>query len=179
LNDGALCCNSAENFGFGELFHKISRQFGKGVRMRKLFFIFIAFALAACSGGNQSEIERNQQKWQDANVSHYRYHLTLGCFCVFSQDMPLIIEVQEGQVVSMEYQSGNEIDAGSRELFDKYATIDSIFAELEADLNGAADKVVVEYDPTYGFPTKADIDFIEEAIDDELYLSLANFEELP
>ena len=46
-----------------------------------------------------------------------------------------------------------KIEEFNRELFDKYATIDRIFAELEADLNGAADKVTVEYDPTYGFPT--------------------------
>ena len=147
--------------------------------MRKLIFIFIALALAACSAGGQTEIERNQEKWQDAGISHYRYNLFVGCFCVFSQDMPLVIEVQDGKVVSMEYQSGNEIDATNRELFEKYATIDRIFTELETDINGAADEVVVKYDPTYGFPTEASIDFIKEAIDDELYLTLSNFEELP
>jgi hypothetical protein len=143
----------------------------------------MTLVLAACSvintSGNQSEIEQNKEKWQDAGISHYRYHLFVSCFCVFNEDMPLIVEVQDGQVVSMEYQSGNEIDATNRELFEKYATIDRIFAEIEAGLNGAADKVTVEYDPTYGFPTKADIDFVEEAIDDELYLTLSNFEELP
>lgn len=146
--------------------------------MRKLLFIVIALALAACSTGSQTEIEQNKEKWQDANISHYRFDLTLGCFCVFGQDMPLIVEVQDGQVVSMEYQSGNEIDAPNRELFEKYATIDRIFSELEADLNGAADEVVVTYDETYGFPTQANIDFIKEAIDDELALTISGFEEL-
>jgi len=151
--------------------------------MRRLLFILMTLVLAACSvlnaAGSQSEIEQNNEKWQDANISHYRYHLSITCFCVFSQDMPLLIEVQDGQVVSMEYQSGKEIDASNRELFEKYATIDRIFAELEADLNGAADKVTVTYDPTYGFPTELTIDFVEEATDDELYLTLSTFEELP
>ena len=152
--------------------------------MRTLFFIVIALVLTACSAiagasGNQSEIEQNQQKWQDQGISHYRYDLTLSCFCVFNEDMPLIIEVQDGEVVSMEFQSGREIDPNLLELFNKYSTIDRIFAELEADLNGAADKATIEYDPTYGFPTKADIDFVEEAIDDELYLTVSNFEALP
>jgi hypothetical protein len=152
--------------------------------MRTLFFIVMALVLTACSAvagasGNQSEIEQNEEKWQDHGISHYRYHLTLSCFCVFNEDMPLIIEVQDGEVVSMEFQSGKEIDPNLLELFNKYSTIDRIFAELEADLNGAADKVTVEYDPTYGFPTKADIDFIEEAIDDELYLTVSDFEALP
>jgi hypothetical protein len=153
--------------------------------MKKLLFIFLTLILAACTAagnsmGNRSEIEQNKEKWQDANISHYRYHLSITCFCIFSQDMPLIIEVQDGEVVSMEFQSGNEIDANSRELFEKYATIDHIFTELEADLNGAADEVTIaSYDPTYGFPTEVTIDFIKEAADDELYLTLSNFEELP
>ncbi|HET9910549.1 MAG TPA: DUF6174 domain-containing protein [Anaerolineales bacterium] len=153
--------------------------------MKKLLFIFLTLILAACTAagnamGNQSEIEQNREKWQDANISHYRYHLSITCFCIFSQDMPLIVEVQDGEVVSMEFQSGNEIDADSRELFEKYATIDRIFTELEADLNGAADEVTINgYDAKYGFPTEVTIDFIKEATDDELYLSLSNFEELP
>ena len=147
--------------------------------MRRLVFVFITLALAACSLGSQTEIERNKEKWQDANILHYRFNLFVGCFCVFSQDMPLVIEVQNGKVVSLEYQSGKEIDAGSRELFDRYATIDRIFAELEKDLNGDADEVVVKYDPTFGFPTEVNIDFIKDAIDDEQALTVSNFEKLP
>jgi len=153
--------------------------------MKRLLFIFtlIAIVLTACAAGvasgSQTEIGQNKEKWQDANISHYRYHLFISCFCAFNEDMPLIIEVQDGKVVSMEFQSGNEIDPSLHELFDKYATIDLLFAELEADLNGAADEVIAEYDANYGFPTEITIDFVKEAADDELYLSLSNFEELP
>ena len=147
--------------------------------MRKLLLTFIVLALAACSMGNQTEIEGNQEKWRDANISHYRFNLSIGCFCVFSQDMPLVIEVMDGKVVSMEYQSGNAIDATSREFFDKFTTIDWIFSELEADLAGAADEVTAAYDPTYGFPVDVTIDYVKEAIDDELYLTVSGFEALP
>jgi hypothetical protein len=142
--------------------------------VRRLLFIWMAFVLTACSPGkvvgSQSVVEQNREKWQDANISHYRFQLTVGCFCVFSQD---------GEVLSMEYQSGNEIDASHRELFKKYETIDLIFDELEAGLNGAAARVTVKYDPTYGFPTESTIDVAEETADDELYLTISNFEALP
>lgn len=147
--------------------------------MRKLIYIFIALALAACSMGKLSELERNQQKWQDANVSHYRFSLFVGCFCVFSQDMPLNIEVQDGKVVSMEYQSGNAIDESSREVFRHYETIDQIFAELEKDLNGEADEVTVAYDSVYGYPAQVNIDFVKDATDDEIALNISAFEKLP
>lgn len=151
--------------------------------MKKLILIVMALILTACASanalGNQSEIEQNQGKWQDANISHYRYNLSISCFCVFTQDMPLVIEVKDGKVVSMEFQSGKEIDQSLLELFNKYATIDRVFAELKADLNGAADEVIAKYDPTHGFPTEVTIDVNKQATDDELYLTLSNFEKLP
>jgi uncharacterized protein DUF6174 len=156
---------------------------GEGERMKKLIPIVMSLILAACASvnalGGQSEIEQNQEKWQAAGISHYRYNLSISCFCVFSQDMPLLIEVQDGKLVSMEYQSGKEIDASLLELFEKYATIDRTFTELEADLNGAADEVTVKYDSTYGFPTEVTIDVEKQATDDELYLTLSAFEKLP
>ena len=79
----------------------------------------------------------------------------------------------------MEFQNGNAIDEGSRELFEKFATIDRIFAEIEADLAGAADQVTVTYDPTYGFPVDLTIDYVQEATDDELYITVSDFETLP
>jgi hypothetical protein len=153
--------------------------------MKKLLFIFtlMAVLLTACAAanvsGSQTEIGQNKEKWQNANISHYRYQLHLSCFCVFVENMPLIIEVQDGKVVSMEFHNGKEIDPSLMELFGKYQTIDLIFAELEAGLNGAADEVTVKYDPTYGFPTEATIDVVKEAVDDELYLTISNFEALP
>ena len=153
--------------------------------MKKLLFLFTltAMVLSACAaatvGGSQTEIGQNKDKWENASISHYRYNLHLSCFCVFVENMPLVIEVQDGQVVSMEFHNGVEIDPSLMELFGKYQTIDLIFAELEAGENGAADEVTVKYDPTYGFPTEATIDVVKEATDDELYLTISDFETLP
>jgi hypothetical protein len=152
--------------------------------MKNLILVVMALILAGCAAmgsalGNQSEIQQNKEKWQAAGISHYRFHLFVGCFCVFTEDMPLIIEVQDGKIVSMEFQSGKTIDPSLMELFEKYATIDRVFAEVEAGLNGGADNVVVKYDPTYGFPTEVTLDFEQQAADDEVYLTLSNFEKLP
>jgi Zn-dependent M32 family carboxypeptidase len=151
--------------------------------MKRLILIVMTLILTACTSvnalGSQSQIEQNQQKWQDAAISHYRYNLSISCFCVFTQDMPLIIEVKDGKVVSMEYQSGKEIDPALLEMFEKYATIDRVFEELKAGINGGADEVTAKYDPTYRFPTEVTIDVERQATDDELYLTLSNFEKLP
>jgi hypothetical protein len=151
--------------------------------MKKLILIVMALILTACASaqalGNKSEIEQNQEKWQNANISHYRYDLSISCFCIFAQDMPLVVEVQNGKIIAMEYKSGKQIDPSLRELFEKYAPIDRVFSEVNAGLNGGADNVVVKYHPTYGFPTDVTIDVQQQAADDELYLTLSNFEKLP
>ena len=154
--------------------------------MKKFVILISALALilAACASAtasanqNQSELDQNQQKWQDANISHYRYNVAISCFCVFSQDMPLIIEVQDGQVVSMEFASGNEIDSANREYFVRFETIDKLFEQLRKDIGGEADEVVVTYNATYGFPKEVKIDYVLEATDDELWLTVSDFEPL-
>ncbi len=148
--------------------------------MKKLLLLFLAIVLTACSAiQSKSDFDRARDQWQAANISHYRFNLFVGCFCVYTQDMPLIVEVKDGEVVSMEFQSGKAIEASNLEYFQRFATIDKIFAEVEKDLGGEADQVTVEYDETYGFPKQVSIDFIQQAADDELGLTVSEFEKLP
>ncbi len=149
--------------------------------MKKLIIFFIALMLTACSFGSQTELSSNQSKWQNANITHYRFELNIGCFCAFRDQMPVTIEVQNGGIVSISAPDGNVItkDDPSYEYIARYATIDRLFAELGSDSVRNADDLTVTYDPTYGFPTEINIDFIKDAVDDELYLSVSGFEKLP
>jgi len=148
--------------------------------MKKILLTLFIVVLAACSTGG-SEFSRNQQKWTDANIQHYQFSLNIGCFCAFRDQMPLKVEVVNGEVASITGPDGNLIPATDPgyETFSRYATIDRLFSELEADLGGKAEDVTVTYDSTYGFPSEVYIDFIRNAADDELSLSASGFEALP
>jgi hypothetical protein len=148
--------------------------------MKKLLLITLTFILAACSMSG-SELAHNRQKWNDANITHYRFSLNIGCFCVFRSEMPLTVEVLNGEVISMTGADGNIIDAANANYayYSTYATINRLFTELESDSVRKADDVTVTYDATYGFPSTINIDFIKAAADDELYLSASGFESLP
>lgn len=158
--------------------------------MKKILLVLLVLVLSACStvanaDEPKSDLDLAREKWEAANISHYRFNLFISCFCIFNENMPLVIEVNNGEVVSMEFQNGKDIDPQFLELFNRYATIDKLFEGLATsfdfpgDEQGPAEKVTVEYDATNGFPTKIDIDFIEQAIDDELYLTISDFEALP
>jgi hypothetical protein len=148
--------------------------------MKKLFVVFLVLVLAACSIVPASEFDQNLGKWQNADVSHYRFDLSLGCFCAFRSMMPLTIEVKNGEVVAISDASGIplSLDDPNYEFFEQYLTIDRLFTALEADLGGEADEVTVTYEPLYGFPVDISIDRIKEAVDDELYIQVSNFEAL-
>lgn len=147
--------------------------------MRKILLLVLALLLVACSAA--SEYDQNIKKWQDADVAHYRFDLFIGCFCPFRNVMPLTIEVQNGKVVSMTQADGMVVaaDDPSYELFTSVASMDAIFATLDSSLNGDADEVLVTYDTMYGFPTSISIDHIKEAVDDEIFYQVENFEVLP
>ena len=148
--------------------------------MKKIILITLAFILAACSAGG-SELSLNQGKWQDAHITHYRFNLTVGCFCPFASQMPLTVEVLNNEIVSMVDINGDAfpLTDPTSEFVLRYATINRLFSELESDSVKQADKVTVTYDSQYGFPTEINIDFIERAIDDELSLSASGLETLP
>ena len=153
--------------------------------MKKLLLITFVLMLAACSAAPTeptvpSTAER--QVWEDAGIAHYRFALTLSCFCAFRDQMPLTVEVQDGKVVSMTYADGNAIPADdiNYEFFQGYATIDNLFTKIEtAKADPEAGEVTVTYDPTYGYPVEAAIDYIKLAADDEMYVTVSGFEALP
>jgi hypothetical protein len=149
--------------------------------MKKLTLLLLALILAACTAGGGTELSRNQSKWQDANVTHYSFELSVSCFCLFRSQMPLTVEVQDGEIVSMIDVNGEAfpMDDPMSELVMKHATIDRLFSELGSDPVQEADHLTVSYDSTYGFPVEVAIDYIELAADDELYLSVSAFEPLP
>ena len=148
--------------------------------MRKIIFIVFAIALTACAIGAKNNLTANQQKWQTSNVTHYRFDLDVVCFCAFCDRMPLHIDVKDGQVVSMTYVDGTSIPADDpiRETFDRYATFDALFTDLQSGPASQAEEVTIQYDPTYGFPSDVNIDQIKAAMDDELHLTVSNFEVL-
>lgn len=147
--------------------------------MKKLILLTLIVILTACSiNPPASEIQTNKTKWENAKIAHYRYNLSISCFCAFMDDMPLSIEVENGALISITTKNGTIVDSSSAfyEMYLPYSTIDRIFLNLEADLAGKADEVAVTYDPAYGYPTSISIDRIKEAVDDEVSYFVTDFE---
>jgi len=148
--------------------------------MKKIWIslALLSLALSSCSPQAGSELARNRERWQAAGIDHYRFELSVLCFCPFSPQMPLRIEVIGGQVVSLTYNDGNPVPESEWATFSAYTTIDALFAYTEQAVR-KADEIRITYDPSYGFPSQVQIDFVKNAVDDELALRAENFQALP
>ncbi|MEW6241740.1 MAG: DUF6174 domain-containing protein [Chloroflexota bacterium] len=143
---------------------------------RILIALVLVLFLSACSGG---ALQSNREKWDSQAASHYRFNLSIGCFCPYHEIMPLTVEVQDGQIVSMTDVNGQPVREEFRANFEEAATIEGLFAIVEQAASGGADEIKVEYDAAYGFPSSISIDYIKEAMDDEISYHVLNFEVLP
>ena len=105
-------------------------------------------------------------KWEQANIKNYEYHLRVLCFCPPNVTFPVIIKVQNGVNLSVEYaQEPKEV---TNDFFKPLDTIDKLFDIVQKSIDDEVDSLVVEYDATYGYPKSITIDRIEQAIDDEI-----------
>ena len=149
--------------------------------MKRSILILLAFILAACTA-EPTELDYNRLTWDKANISHYRFELNISCFCAFNEQMPLTVEVKDGEVVSMATVDGTPVAVSdpNYEFFVGLGTMDRLFAELESAMSSKdAGDIIVKYDASLGYPTEASIDYIKAAVDDELYITVAGFEALP
>ena len=145
-------------------------------KMISLFFVLVLI-LSACGSG--STFQQNQDKWEGQNINHYRFTVAVSCFCPFA-NVNVTYEVQNGQVVNQSVQSSpdNPVDeAQVSDFYQSYNTIEKVFDYVDGAIK-EADKTTIEYDSTYGFPNNITVDWIKPAIDDEMYLTISNFEVL-
>ena len=138
--------------------------------------LILTLTLSACKG--TSELNENRAKWDSLGVTHYRFELTIGCFCSFRDVMPVTVEVKDGQIVSLTDVNGQPLTEEFRATFEKAATVDGLFAVAEENLSNA-DQVEVTYDAQYGFPASIVVDQIKMAVDDEIAYYVGAFKALP
>jgi hypothetical protein len=148
--------------------------------MNKPILLVLIFLLSGCATPVHGDFDHHRKKWQEANITHYRFELSMVCFCAFRNRMPLRIEVLNGEIVAMFSADGDLIAAADQDCryFSRYATLDRLFAELQSGLNGQADQVTAIYHSVYGFPMRINMDRIKGAADDELELTVSEFEKL-
>lgn len=145
-----------------------------------VLLITASFLLSGCSLLGDSDdplvrLRQHEQIWSERNISNYRYNLTIACFCSLAGFTPATVVVQADTVHAvLNPETGDPIrhpgtDAPlSDDLLAEIPTIDGLFDVIYRAIENEADELTVEYHASFGFPRTIDIDYIEEAVDDEI-----------
>lgn len=137
----------------------------------------------------KSELEDNFQIWNDQGINNYRYTLDISCLCWFNYELPITIEVNDGEVASVWDGTGKLVSINddpdappeSINYNYKFSTIDRVFAYTQRIAIGGEFRA--EYDPALGYPTFTCFHncYIKEPLveDGNITIRITNFEQIP
>lgn len=125
---------------------------------------------AACGdgAGPATDFLLNWLKWKDTAPASYVYDFQRSCYCTTESLEAVRITVQDGQVVAVVRQSdGQPVPQPDRDQLFRI-TIDSLFGIIAAAMDRHASDIHVRYDPQRRYPADVQIDYLANAIDEEL-----------
>ena len=147
-------------------------------KLSAIFLIFLAAFLSACGASQRPALQHNRSLWESQSIQHYRFNFRIGCMCPWNALMPLTVEVQNGEILSLTASNGGDITP-YLDTFRPHATVERLFDLVDSAIARGVYKLVVQYDPTYGFPASIVIDPSRMIMDDETGYYVTNFKVLP
>ncbi|MBD2413828.1 hypothetical protein FACHB389_24275 [Nostoc calcicola FACHB-389] len=124
---------------------------------------------------DQRRLNFNRLLWNKQKISNYRYTFSNSCFCLPESRGPVIIEVRNGQTRSIaSVETGQPVQ--NPEFFDKYNTIPKLFNVIQDAINRQAYSLNVSYSPRLGYPTQINVDYNAQIADEEIFLTIENFQ---
>ena len=142
---------------------------------RRLVIALLALTPVGCTdatGPEQDALAAARARWAQTNASNYVFELQRSCFCAPDFVRPVRIEVLGGIVNSAVYVDTEEPVSPLTSV----PTIDDLFDEIQDAMDRMAFSVIADYDADMGYPTSVSIDFIENAIDDEMAFIVSSFQ---
>ena len=138
--------------------------------MRQRTFLAAALLiLTACGDGFLAStrvvtsLRAARARWASSGIDSYELTVRRLCFCGFVE--PVRVKVVDGAIVSRTIVSTGE---PVPELYaSAYPDVPGLFAIVEEAAN-EADDLLIEFDASYGYPVEISIDWIENAVDDEV-----------
>jgi uncharacterized protein DUF6174 len=108
--------------------------------------------------------------WRSKKPKSYEFTIQVRCYCVGLSEAPPSFRVTESGSIAV-----SELDRVAFDAYDRYNTIEKLFAAIRRTLNFGRYKVAVQYDSDLGYPVVADLDPRRDAADDELFFRVTKF----
>lgn len=110
------------------------------------------------------ELKENRKLWRSQRFKTYQFTYQQQCFCVPPANTPLKVSVKNGKITQVINLNTNQ----SITDLDFPNNIDQLFEIIETAIKENADEILVNYDATFGYPTRIAIDYQTMLADDEV-----------
>jgi hypothetical protein len=114
---------------------------------------------------SDSLLQASQARWSASHVSSYQYRFRWECYC--SQDHVRIVDINvTGGVITRV----TDVETGARLTGQEaagYRTIDGLFDFVRGALDQSAASVNGAFDPSLGYPSLVNVDYVAGMADDE------------
>lgn len=145
--------------------------FAQAARMVRFAALSAFVACTSATAPQQTDLAVARQRWALSNVRSYNYTVYRFCECPPEWSQGITVSVSNGIVTSRINATTGQPAASS----DVFSTIDALFDTVDAAIAGHADYVNASYDSVTGVPLRISIDRSFQVIDDEYWLTVANF----
>ena len=121
----------------------------------------------------QADLDKHRALWEANRSDNYSFVLEPICFCPQNLLDPVKINVVDGEITSVTYvDSGN---APEHDGYGRYVTIDDLFDVIQEGIDRPAAAVDVSYDPVFGFPTDANVNYDFRMTDEEYRFTVSGY----
>jgi hypothetical protein len=146
---------------------------------RPFWILALIVAATACEAptapGERDSLSEARARWRALGSESYSYEVNRSCFCLLG-GRRMTVMVQAGVVTSAEFEdSGAGVEAA---LLSYVPSIEDLFDLIEDALDRQVAYFSAQYDPSYGFPTRIEIDYSSTMPDDEVAISARELQPL-
>jgi hypothetical protein len=136
-----------------------------------------AFTASGCGILDPGELEKARDRleeaerlWERNGPTSYSFVIERLCFCPTEITSPVRVTVANRAVASRTYvATGLPVPTQWAPLF---PAVEGVFAIVSEAIDRKAHELDVEYDASRGYPKSANIDYVEQAVDEELIIRL-------
>jgi 3,4-dihydroxy-2-butanone 4-phosphate synthase len=117
----------------------------------------------------QNELDGYKERWNDLEISDYRYGIHVSCFCMPDYVSPKTIEVRDDEIDSITVTG-----TGDAYEITSYDTVLDSFGDIQNALDRFYSIIEVEYNETYGYPKVVSLNPSTGMADAGIYVEISD-----
>jgi hypothetical protein len=123
---------------------------------------------------NVRKAKKQARRWREQGISNYQFDFQWICFCVEDYRRAVTITVRNNVITEVRYLDNNERVEPAN--FDRYRTIDELYALIKDAGARNADRIDITYDANLNFPMTGYIDYSYRLMDEEIKFKVSNLQ---